>query len=124
MSIVYNLIILRGLLGLLHRHDQRRRAKGRRMSDSAVRTEHEAPRLQPAKVNRALAGSWISGSAFVMVLYLVFLMLPIYWLINMSFKTNTEITTTMTLWPHEPDLRQLSRRSSPIRVGMRATSTR
>jgi glycerol transport system permease protein len=54
---------------------------------------------QPAKLNRALAGSWINGSAIGMVLYLVFLMLPIYWLINMSLKTNTEISTTMTLWP-------------------------
>jgi len=24
---------------------------------------------------------------------------PIYWLINMSLKTNTEITTSLTLWP-------------------------
>jgi glycerol transport system permease protein len=35
----------------------------------------------------------------VMTLYLVFIMLPIYWLVNMSLKTNTEIATTMTLWP-------------------------
>jgi glycerol transport system permease protein len=38
-------------------------------------------------------------------LYIIFLMLPIYWLINMSFKTNTEIVTTMTLYPHAPTLR-------------------
>ena len=62
---------------------------------------------QPAKVNRALAGSWISGSAIGMVLYLFFLMLPIYWLINMSLKTNTEISTTMTLWPREITFEQL-----------------
>ncbi len=31
-------------------------------------------------------------------------MLPIYWLINMSFKTNEEIVSTMTLWPHHPTL--------------------
>ena len=41
------------------------------------------------------------GSAFVMVLYLVFLMLPIYWLINMSLKTNFEINTTVSLWPRD-----------------------
>jgi glycerol transport system permease protein len=35
----------------------------------------------------------------VMTLYLVFIMLPIYWLVNMSLKTNTEIATTLTLWP-------------------------
>jgi glycerol transport system permease protein len=34
-----------------------------------------------------------------MTLYLVFILLPIYWLVNMSLKTNTEIATTMTLWP-------------------------
>jgi glycerol transport system permease protein len=40
----------------------------------------------------------------VMTLYLVFIMLPIYWLVNMSLKTNTEIATTMTLWPRTPTL--------------------
>ncbi|ACA16436.1 binding-protein-dependent transport systems inner membrane component [Methylobacterium sp. 4-46] len=37
----------------------------------------------------------------VMALYLVFLVLPIYWLVNMSLKANTEITGAMTLWPRE-----------------------
>jgi len=31
--------------------------------------------------------------------YIVFLMLPIYWLINMSFKNNQEILSTFTLFP-------------------------
>lgn len=44
--------------------------------------------------------SWL-----VPTLYIIFLMLPIYWLINMSFKTNTEITSTFTLWPREFTLR-------------------
>jgi len=34
-------------------------------------------------------------------LYIVFLMLPIYWLVNMSFKTTNEILGTFTLWPRE-----------------------
>ncbi|WP_292286659.1 carbohydrate ABC transporter permease [Marivita sp.] len=34
-----------------------------------------------------------------MGLYLLFLMLPIYWLLNMSFKTNAEILSSFTLWP-------------------------
>jgi len=38
-------------------------------------------------------------SALVMTLYLVFLLVPIYWLINMSLKTNTEITSSFTLFP-------------------------
>ena len=35
----------------------------------------------------------------VLILYIVFLMLPIYWLLNMSFKTNQEILSTFSLWP-------------------------
>ncbi|NCQ25788.1 MAG: sugar ABC transporter permease [Rhodobacteraceae bacterium CG17_big_fil_post_rev_8_21_14_2_50_63_15] len=35
----------------------------------------------------------------VMVLYLAFLMLPIYWLVNMSLKTNDEILGIFSLWP-------------------------
>jgi glycerol transport system permease protein len=41
----------------------------------------------------------MKGRAVVMTLYLVFMLLPIYWLLNMSLKTNTEITTAFTLWP-------------------------
>ncbi|MFA6968070.1 carbohydrate ABC transporter permease [Bosea sp. (in: a-proteobacteria)] len=39
------------------------------------------------------------GGRLILVLYFVGLMLPIYWLVNMSFKTNTEITNALTLWP-------------------------
>ncbi len=35
-----------------------------------------------------------------MGLYLLFLLLPIYWLVNMSLKTNAEIISGFTLWPH------------------------
>ena len=34
-------------------------------------------------------------------LYILFLLLPIYWLLNMSFKTTNEILGTFTLWPRE-----------------------
>jgi len=44
------------------------------------------------------------ASAIVPTVYIVFLMLPIYWLVNMSFKTNTEITGAFSLWPHSPTL--------------------
>lgn len=33
--------------------------------------------------------------------YIVFLMLPIYWLINMSFKSTNEILGSFTLWPQD-----------------------
>jgi len=31
--------------------------------------------------------------------HVVFILLPIYWLVNMSFKTNDEILSTFSLWP-------------------------
>ena len=34
-------------------------------------------------------------------LYIVFLMLPIYWLLNMSLKSNSEILNEFTLWPRD-----------------------
>jgi glycerol transport system permease protein len=41
----------------------------------------------------------IRSNAVVMTIYLLFLLIPIYWLIGMSLKTNTEITFTFTLFP-------------------------
>jgi glycerol transport system permease protein len=38
------------------------------------------------------------------VLYLAFLLIPIYWLLTMSFKTNAEIGGQLTLYPHHPTL--------------------
>ncbi len=46
----------------------------------------------------------VNGRAVVMTLYLLFLMLPIYWLLNMSLKTNTEILGAFSLWPRNPTL--------------------
>ncbi|WP_426034230.1 carbohydrate ABC transporter permease [Cypionkella sp. TWP1-2-1b2] len=39
------------------------------------------------------------ASLITMTLYLLFLLIPIYWLINMSLKTNTEITSTFSIFP-------------------------
>jgi glycerol transport system permease protein len=50
--------------------------------------------------NRVANGSLAAGAG----LYILFLMLPIYWLINMSFKTNAEILSSFTLFPREPTL--------------------
>lgn len=41
----------------------------------------------------------------VPTIYIIFLLLPIYWLVNMSFKTNEEIVSGLTLYPHQPTLR-------------------
>ncbi|GGF02820.1 carbohydrate ABC transporter permease [Stappia taiwanensis] len=40
-------------------------------------------------------------SRYVPLLYIVFLLLPIYWLVNMSFKTTNEILGSFTLFPRE-----------------------
>ncbi|MFT5277552.1 MAG: glycerol transport system permease protein [Glaciecola sp.] len=36
-----------------------------------------------------------------LILYLSFILLPIYWLLIMSFKTNEEILGQLTLWPQD-----------------------
>jgi glycerol transport system permease protein len=36
----------------------------------------------------------------LLIAYLVFAVLPVYWMVNMSFKTNEEITASFSLWPH------------------------
>ena len=59
--------------------------------DSAMREEKTM--RQPLNLK------WITPSV-----YIFFLMLPIYWLINMSFKTNQEILSTFTLFPESPTL--------------------
>ena len=39
-------------------------------------------------------------SRIILAFYLFLLMLPIYWLINMSVKTNQDIVSGLTLYPH------------------------
>ena len=43
--------------------------------------------------NRSISGP------IIMVIYILFLLLPIYWLLNMSLKTNEEILGTFSIWP-------------------------
>ena len=47
-------------------------------------------------MNAQKTAGWLVPS-----LYILFLMLPIYWLINMSFKTTNEILGSFTLYPQE-----------------------
>lgn len=71
------------------------------MTDSvAIPSSNIKADAKPAASNKALAGRRVNGRTVVMTLYLLFLMLPIYWLVNMSLKTNAEITSGLTLWPH------------------------
>src|SRR4029079_6230752 len=51
----------------------------------------------------------IPGRRIIMVVFLIFLLLPIYWLVKMSFKTHTHVVTTMTLCPHQPTLENYKR---------------
>jgi glycerol transport system permease protein len=44
------------------------------------------------------------GRGFGIIAYIVALMLPVYWLLDMSFKTNGEIMSGIGLWPHRPTL--------------------
>ncbi|QOL80473.1 carbohydrate ABC transporter permease [Pseudooceanicola spongiae] len=66
------------------------------MTDTTVSTTRLGTR------SHAKARTWRpSASLIVMALYLIFLLLPIYWLINMSLKTNTEILGSFSLWPQD-----------------------
>ncbi|MFC3853516.1 carbohydrate ABC transporter permease [Salinispirillum marinum] len=40
-------------------------------------------------------------SRVAFAVYILFVLLPIYWLVNMSFKTNQEILSTLTFWPQD-----------------------
>ena len=41
------------------------------------------------------------ASWLIPTVYIIFLMLPIYWLVSMSFKTTNEILGSFTLWPQQ-----------------------
>ncbi len=43
----------------------------------------------------------INRSNIIISLYILFLMVPIYWLLNMSLKTNQEILSGFSLWPQD-----------------------
>ena len=43
---------------------------------------------------------WRKRHLFLLA-YLVFALLPIYWMVNMSFKTNEEILASFSLWPRD-----------------------
>ncbi|WP_262386399.1 Diacetylchitobiose uptake system permease protein DasC [Roseobacter fucihabitans] len=71
------------------------------MTDTTVQTvipgDLAPSEVKPARRKRPK----INGSAVVMGLYLLFLLLPIYWLLNMSLKTNTEILGSFSLFPRD-----------------------
>ncbi len=68
------------------------------MSAQDTLTMDNAPKPEASSGARSLG---VSRSAVVMTVYLTFLLLPIYWLVMMSLKTNDEITSRFTLWPDQ-----------------------
>jgi len=70
------------------------------MTSSSMTSQATTVNTLPAHAGTKRDLSWI-----VPTLYIVFLMLPIYWLVNMSFKTNEEIIGTFSLWPQSPTLK-------------------
>lgn len=60
--------------------------------EAAVAVTPPAPGTRAPQRRRSL--TWL-----VPTLYILFLLLPIYWLVNMSFKTTNEILGTFSLWP-------------------------
>lgn len=71
------------------------------MFDSNKPTTHlvEGALRQANQMKKPRNFKWFTPS-----LYIFFLMLPIYWLVNMSFKTNQEILSKFTLIPDNPTL--------------------
>jgi glycerol transport system permease protein len=54
----------------------------------------------PAKARAGDNAGLRRGASYAMLIaYLLFLLVPIYWLVNMSFKPNVEILSDLTLWP-------------------------
>jgi len=50
---------------------------------------------------RAVRLPRLRTGAIVMTVYIVFLLLPIYWLLTMSLKNNVEILSTFSIWPQK-----------------------
>ncbi len=76
------------------------------MSKAAVSSSHGlAPGALASPANIRRSSARVSRRTVILIAYIVFLMLPIYWMVNMSFKTNEEILAGLTLYPHTPTLR-------------------
>ena len=69
------------------------------MSSSALSAPLTAAPATTAPLARPSLGRPIG-----MTLYILFLFVPIYWLLNISFKTNSDILGALSLWPQHPTL--------------------
>ncbi len=69
------------------------------MSSSALSAPLTAAPATTAPLARPSLGRPIG-----MTLYILFLFVPIYWLLNISLKTNGDILGALSLWPQHPTL--------------------
>ncbi|TGG91640.1 carbohydrate ABC transporter permease [Natronospirillum operosum] len=76
------------------------------MSQSTItntQARSEAPEVTSSSgLTRAVSrqkGESVGRNRFLLSIYLLFTLLPIYWLINMSLKSNREILSVFSLWP-------------------------
>jgi glycerol transport system permease protein len=65
-----------------------------------VATAGARPAARAATTTRS-ARAGLSLKWLVPTIYIIFLMVPIYWLLNMSFKNTNEILGGLTLWPRD-----------------------
>jgi glycerol transport system permease protein len=72
------------------------------MSATQATTSAAVQNRPQSTLKQREGGRW---SWLVSTLYILFLMVPVYWLVNTSFKNNVEITNTFSLLPHDPTLR-------------------
>lgn len=74
------------------------------MANPQIETQAPAAAGAPKK-ERVLPRNRVSRKPLVkkaiLTLFFIFLLAPIYWLLVMSFKTDTEIVTRFTLWPRD-----------------------
>ncbi|WP_346432333.1 carbohydrate ABC transporter permease [Breoghania sp. L-A4] len=68
-------------------------------ASSGARSQTSGRQGARRRSRRGRSWAWLAPT-----LYIIFLLLPIYWLFNMSLKTNQEILSVFSLWPQEPTL--------------------
>lgn len=61
----------------------------------------QASELAAKRLKRGRSGATRWRRRTLLGLYLLFVMLPIYWLLNLSFQTNSEILGSFSLWPQQ-----------------------
>ena len=74
------------------------------MSSSTIGASRAAAPATVVRTARTLPGRRIG-----MACYMLFLFVPIYWLVNASFKTNNDILASLSLWPQHPTLENYSK---------------